>query len=196
MSVGTAETSFFEQSRLAELADYRILDTEPELGFDDLVMLARLICDAPIATVTFVANQKQWFKAVSGLDFCESPIAESICAYAIRQPDIFEIPDLAADQRTRAMLIVDIGAFRAFLCRCATQEPVRGEARHDLCDGYESAAAPANAQPKPLPRSSGKTSGGESRVTAIVARSSHPLINTERLAFRPSGRRRSMWSTR
>jgi GAF domain-containing protein len=123
MSVGTAETSFFEQSRLAELADYRILDTEPELGFDDLVMLARLICDAPIATVTFVADQKQWFKAVSGLDFCESPIAESICAYAIRQPDIFEIPDLAADQRTRAMLIVTSEPFVRFYAGAPLKSP-------------------------------------------------------------------------
>jgi GAF domain-containing protein len=103
-----------ERRRLTELAGYEILDTEPELGFDDLVMLARLICEAPIATVTFVADHRQWFKAVSGLDFCESPIAESICAHAIQEPHTFVIPDLAADRRTRDMRIVTNEPFARF----------------------------------------------------------------------------------
>jgi GAF domain-containing protein len=103
-----------EKRRLAELARYEILDTEPEMGFDDLVMLARLICEAPIATVTFVEDHRQWFKAVSGLDFCESPIAESICAYAIQQTATFVIPDLTADKRTRDMRIVTGEPFARF----------------------------------------------------------------------------------
>jgi GAF domain-containing protein len=103
-----------DQRRLAELARYEIIDTEPELGFDDLVMLARLICEAPIATITFVADQRQWFKAVAGLDFCESPIAESICAHAIAQSSAFVIPDLTADRRTRDMRIVTGAPFARF----------------------------------------------------------------------------------
>jgi GAF domain-containing protein len=103
-----------EQRRLDELSGYEILDTEPELGFDDLVMLARLICEAPIATITFVAEQRQWFKAVAGLDFCESPIAESICAHAVQQPSPFVIADLTADRRTRDMRIVTGAPFARF----------------------------------------------------------------------------------
>ncbi|GEP07917.1 hypothetical protein [Methylobacterium oxalidis] len=49
--------------RLAELDTYGILDTAPEEGFDDVVQIARLICDAPVALVSFVAAQRQWFKA-------------------------------------------------------------------------------------------------------------------------------------
>jgi GAF domain-containing protein len=103
-----------EQRRLDELSRYEILDTEPELGFDDLVMLARLICEAPIATITFVAEQRQWFKAIAGLDFCESPIAESICAHAVQQSNTFVIADLTADRCTRDMRIVTGAPFARF----------------------------------------------------------------------------------
>jgi GAF domain-containing protein len=103
-----------EPHRLAELARYDILDSAPELAFDDLVMLARLICEAPIATVTFVDNHRQWFKAVYGLDFCESEIAQSICAHAIRQTSTFVINDLTADKRTRDMAIVTAHPYARF----------------------------------------------------------------------------------
>jgi GAF domain-containing protein len=118
-----AISSAIERHRLADLARYQILDTEPQLGFDDLVMLARLICEAPIATVTFVDDHRQWFKAVSGLDFCESPIAESICAHAIQQANTFVIPDLASDKRTRDMRIVTAAPFARFYAGAPLQSP-------------------------------------------------------------------------
>jgi GAF domain-containing protein len=108
MNKGTSESSA-EQSRLAELAQYRVLDSKP-----DVVMLARLICEASIATITFVNDHRQWFKAVSGLDFCDSPIAESICAFTIKQAETFVIADLTADRRTRDMRIVTGEPFARF----------------------------------------------------------------------------------
>jgi GAF domain-containing protein len=69
-------------------------------------MLARLICEAPIAAVTLVGESKQLFKSVAGLDFCEPAIGQSICAHAIRQSEMLVIPDLTKDNRTREINIV------------------------------------------------------------------------------------------
>ena len=103
-----------DKGRLDDLASYRIVNSEPEVGFDDLILLARLICKAPIATITFVSDTKQWFKAVAGLDFCESSLEESICAHAILQSDALVIKDLSRDSRTRDMRIVKKAPFVRF----------------------------------------------------------------------------------
>jgi GAF domain-containing protein len=92
-----------ERQRLAELEKY---DTGPDAGFDDFVLLARLICEAPIATVTLVGDSKQYFKAVAGLDFCDTVLDQSICRYAIRQPEMLVIPDLTKDARAQHIDIV------------------------------------------------------------------------------------------
>jgi GAF domain-containing protein len=57
---------------------------------------------------------KQWFKAVAGLDFCESSLEESICAYAILQSDALVINDLSHDARTRDIRIVKEAPFVRF----------------------------------------------------------------------------------
>ncbi|SFP67654.1 GAF domain-containing protein [Sphingomonas rubra] len=85
---------------------YAILDTPAEAGFDDLVVLASQCCAAPIAAVGLFATDRQWFKARIGLAERELPIAESICALAVDAPDLFVIPDLAADPRTVGNLLV------------------------------------------------------------------------------------------
>jgi PAS domain S-box-containing protein len=92
--------------RLEILDFYRILDTEAEVGFDDVVMLARKLCDTPIALVSLVADKRQWFKAVSGLDVCETPIEQSVCAHALEQGSTLNIPDLTRDDRTRENTLV------------------------------------------------------------------------------------------
>src|ERR1700754_4686079 len=88
-----------ERSRLDALASYDILDTAPEAGFDDIVLLAREICDAPVALVSFVASKRQWFKAASGTELCQTPIEQSVCAHALAQRDTLVIPDLTKDER-------------------------------------------------------------------------------------------------
>ena len=87
--------------RLENLDFYSILDTPAEVGFDDVVMLARKLCHTPIALVSLVAEKRQWFKAVSGLGICETPIEQSVCAHALQQGDTLNIPDLTTDARTR-----------------------------------------------------------------------------------------------
>lgn len=92
--------------RLAILDSYNILDTLPEQGFDDVVLLAREICQTPVALVSFVGSRRQWFKATSGTKLCETPIEQSVCAHALAQPSTLVIPDLAADHRTRDNTLV------------------------------------------------------------------------------------------
>jgi hypothetical protein len=57
-----------EADRLMALGTYQILDTEPEMSFDDLTHLAAQICQAPIALVSFVDQNRQWFKSRVGLE--------------------------------------------------------------------------------------------------------------------------------
>ncbi|TXN15800.1 PAS domain S-box protein [Methylobacterium sp. WL122] len=95
-----------DPARLATLAGYGILDTEAERGFDDIVLLASRICGTSAALVSLVAGDRQWFKARVGFDSCQTPLSQSICAHALRQPGLLVIPDLAADPRTRNNALV------------------------------------------------------------------------------------------
>lgn len=76
-----------ERARQAALDEHDILDTAPEAAFDDLVELARMVCDAPVAAVSLVDGDRQWFKAEYGLAFSEMPRSASICSLAIEAPD-------------------------------------------------------------------------------------------------------------
>ncbi|WP_174286373.1 GAF domain-containing protein [Sphingomonas bacterium] len=89
-----------DAARLATLDDYAILDTPSETGFDDIVRLATLACDAPTALVSMIADDRQWFKARSGFAELETDLATSVCAYTITADDLLVIPDLALDPRT------------------------------------------------------------------------------------------------
>ena len=89
-----------ETERLAALRRYEILDTSPEEAFDDLVHLASYICGTPIALVSLVDAERQWFKARVGLDAAETPRDVAFCAHAINHPDkIMVIPDTLEDKR-------------------------------------------------------------------------------------------------
>jgi PAS domain S-box-containing protein len=88
-----------EAARLEALHKYAILDTFPEQDFDDLSRLAALICGTPIAMVTFVDTNRQWFKSKIGFDVNETPRDVAFCAHAILQHDVFVIPDALADLR-------------------------------------------------------------------------------------------------
>src|SRR5208282_4318302 len=90
-----------EAARLEALRRYAILDTLPEQEFDDLARLAALICGTPIALVSFVDADRQWFKAKVGLRLSETPRDHSFCAHALLKPDVLVIPDTLADERFR-----------------------------------------------------------------------------------------------
>jgi GAF domain-containing protein len=88
-----------DQERLAALRELLILDTPPEERFDKVVRFAAEEFDMPIALLSLIDENRQWFKANVGLDTCETGRDISFCGHAILQPDIFVIPDARADQR-------------------------------------------------------------------------------------------------
>lgn len=88
-----------ESARLHALRHYGIVDTPLEPAFDDLARLARHICDVPIALISFVDRERQWFKAEMGLGRRETPIDQSVCRFAIQARGVFVVPDLLQDAR-------------------------------------------------------------------------------------------------
>jgi PAS domain S-box-containing protein len=93
------EHRVIETQRLAALREYQILDTPPERAFDDLTLLASRICGTPIAMMTLVDAERQWFKSRIGTDVEQTPREVSICSYAMRQSDVLIVPDAAKDKR-------------------------------------------------------------------------------------------------
>ncbi len=89
-----------EEMRLALLRGYNILDSAPDEGFDDITRLAAEICDVPVALITLVDEDRQWFKSKVGTETVGSDIKDSICAHAIAAQSYLEIEDTAADPRT------------------------------------------------------------------------------------------------
>lgn len=88
-----------EPARLDALQRYRILDTEPERAFDDLTALASLICGTPIALITLIDENRQWFKSRVGISVTETSRSVAFCAHAIQQRDLFIVPDAQNDAR-------------------------------------------------------------------------------------------------
>jgi PAS domain S-box-containing protein len=88
-----------EAQRLEALRGYGILDTSPERDFDDLALTAARICETPIALVSLVDADRQWFKARVGLSVAQTPREIAFCAHAILQRDVFVVPDTQADVR-------------------------------------------------------------------------------------------------
>jgi len=88
------------EERLNALHSYDILDTAEEKDFDELTILASAICQTPVALISLVDGNRQWFKAHTGTDFTETPIEQSFCAHAIiNTADIMVVDDARIDQR-------------------------------------------------------------------------------------------------
>ncbi|ABF41986.1 putative anti-sigma regulatory factor, serine/threonine protein kinase [Candidatus Koribacter versatilis Ellin345] len=90
-----------ESERLKALRQYKILDTQPEQAFDDLALIASHICETPIALITLVDEDRQWFKSRIGIDVQETARSISFCSHAIEQKGVFTVPDATLDPRFR-----------------------------------------------------------------------------------------------
>lgn len=89
-----------EAERLIALEEYKILDTLPELEFDDITKIASQICQTPISLVSLIDDKRQWFKSHHGVDASETPKDVAFCAHAINEKDqVFIVPDSRIDER-------------------------------------------------------------------------------------------------
>lgn len=101
--------------RARAVAGLVVLDTPEEQAFDDIVFIASQTCGAPIALISLLDTDRQWFKARVGLDVTETPIDQSVCRVDIDDAGLLEIVDLTQDERTSVNpLVTGARAFRYY----------------------------------------------------------------------------------
>ncbi|WP_343350762.1 ATP-binding protein [Pseudomonas sediminis] len=100
-SPGHPPTPSNESSRLAALLRFELLDTPAEAMFDNITALAAQICETPIALISLVDAERQWFKSRQGLDARETPRELAFCAHAINGETLFEVENALLDPRFR-----------------------------------------------------------------------------------------------
>ena len=88
-----------ERRRLEALLAYDILDTDPEAQFDDLVKLAAAVCNTPMAAVSLIDRDRQWFKAELNVGARETPRSMAFCQHALSAPQLMVVPDSLLDER-------------------------------------------------------------------------------------------------
>lgn len=95
-----------DQQRLKVLWQYDVLDTVPEEVFDDLTDLAAHICETPIALISLIDEDRQWFKSRIGVTLQETSRDISFCAHAISSDGLFIVPDATKDKRFKSNPLV------------------------------------------------------------------------------------------
>lgn len=90
-----------ENKRLSVLQQYQIMDTEAEKSFDELVQLTADICAVPLAAISLLDAERQWFKAKTGILIEETAIEDSFCQHTIRQDELLVVEDVLQDERFR-----------------------------------------------------------------------------------------------
>jgi GAF domain-containing protein len=104
--MGTPMMSTNDAARVDALQKYAILDSEPEQAFDDLTLLASYVCKTPIALISLVDEDRQWFKARIGISATETSRDIAFCSTAIQQTEVFVVPDALQDERFRTNPLV------------------------------------------------------------------------------------------
>ena len=122
-----------ESERLRELHEYRVLDTLPERGFDEIAIIAAQICETPVAMVSLVDTSREWFKARVGFESSEIPRTVAFSAHAILNgPEPFVVPDASRDPRFAANPLVTTDPQMCFYAGVPIVTP-RGKAIGALC---------------------------------------------------------------
>ncbi len=96
---GVAPSPVDESARLADLLSYDVLDTGPDPAFDEIARLAADICGTPMAFVSLVDRDREYFKAAHGSDLREAPRSTSFCGHAIATTGLFVVEDAVDDPR-------------------------------------------------------------------------------------------------
>ena len=99
--MGAPIMSTNDAARVAALQKYAILDSEPEQAFDDLTLLASYVCKTPIALISLIDENRQWFKSKVGISATETSRDIAFCSTAIQHSEVFVIPDTLQDERFR-----------------------------------------------------------------------------------------------
>jgi len=95
----TAPTPENDSARIEWLRQSRILDTPPESHFDDITHMAAQLFGAPIAGISLIDEERQWFKSILGSNVREIPRHAAFCAHTILRPEPLIVPDTAEDER-------------------------------------------------------------------------------------------------
>ncbi|MDB5470972.1 MAG: hypothetical protein JWR84_2532 [Caulobacter sp.] len=122
-----------EIRRLSTLDNYRILDTASEATFDDLTALAAQVCEAPVALISLVDKDRQWFKSTRGFNETQTARDISVCAHAIAQDQpLYQVPDMSQDPRFADGPLVSGPEHFRFYAGALLRTP-EGEALGTLC---------------------------------------------------------------
>jgi class 3 adenylate cyclase len=90
-----------DAERVSALREYQVLDSEPEIAYDEITEILAQICDCPVATIGLMDEAQEFYKSKVGFaqDVCWAPREMNICSHTVCGTDIMHIPDLAADDR-------------------------------------------------------------------------------------------------
>lgn len=123
-----------EIERLSAVKSYQLLDTAPEISYDEITELAAQICQCPVAVVGLVDERRDWKKSAYGFppDMCTSPREMSICSSIICGSDLVVSPDLTKDERFRDNPMVTGEPNLRFYCGMPLINP-QGYALGTLC---------------------------------------------------------------
>jgi len=88
-----------EEQRLRALQDMQILDTPPEERFDRYTRIAAELFDVPVALVSLIDRDRQWFKSNHGLEVAETPRDSAFCAHTILDREVLQVADTLQDAR-------------------------------------------------------------------------------------------------
>lgn len=114
MSKTPYSTPANESRRLAMLAQYHIMDTEPEPAFDRIAELVRQFFDVPVVAITFLDENTQFFKSLIGYNLIKTPRAFSICNYTLQSSEAFIVPDLTQHPDLKSHILVTGSPFMRF----------------------------------------------------------------------------------